>query len=152
MCQNRRERSKGLSCSSGGSTSTIPCSNLRRNARKMLARFVSTRIDNFMLSNKWGAIHVLQGASIFHSGVTHHRFGPRPSGTVSERELFIKRRKQNPNSSPIGKGSDLVLMVRQTGPGSRIFSQPVLIGGFELLDLVQAGKGGAAHLGREGQA
>ena len=60
------------------------------------------------------------------------------------------RRKQNPNSSPIGKGSDLVLMVRQTGPGSRIFSQPVLIGGFELLDLVQAGKGGAAHLGREG--
>ena len=43
-------------------------------------------------------------------------------------------------------------MVRQTEPGSRIFSQPVLIGGFELLDLVQAGKGGAAHLGREGQA
>jgi hypothetical protein len=48
------------------------------------------------------------------------------------------------------KGSDFVLVVRQTGPGSRIFSQPVLIGGFELLDLVQAGKGGAAHLGREG--
>ena len=43
-------------------------------------------------------------------------------------------------------------MVRQTGPASRIFSQPILIGGFELLDLVQAGKGGAAHLGREGQA
>lgn len=59
---------------------------------------------------------------------------------------------KNPNSSPIGKGSDLVLMVRQTGPGSRIFSQPVLIGGFELLDFVQAGQGDVTHLGREGQA